>query len=155
MQLEKIREKAEALGQDHVQLKKKELIHAIQIAEGNFPCFLTATDFCDQVDCCWRDDCLSPRWLEGTRLEEIKAELEHLMGTIKDLKTTTNKLIKDKKKDASKGFKNIKKQADKSIIITMQPVRKTSKKAWKSTQKGIEDSWEEITKALKELTSRF
>jgi hypothetical protein len=130
MQLEKIREKAEALGLDSVHLKKKDLIHAIQIAEGNLPCFRTATDFCPQTGCCWRDDCLSPRWLEGARLEEIKTELERLAGTIENLKTTTNKLVKKRKRDGSK-------------------------KAWKNTKKGFEDSWEEITKALKELTARF
>ena len=130
MQLEKIREKARALGLDSVQLKKGDLIHAIQIAEGNFPCFLTATDSCSQTGCCWRDDCLSPRWLEGARLEEIKTELERLMETIKTLKTTTNKLVKKRKIDRNKN-------------------------TWKDTQKGLEDSWEEITKALKELTARF
>ncbi|CAK8716323.1 Rho termination factor, N-terminal domain [Candidatus Electrothrix laxa] len=132
MQIEKIREKAEMLELDcdSIHLKKEDLIHAIQIAEGNLPCFLTATDSCSQTGCCWREDCLSPRWLEGTRLEEIKAELERLMETIENLKSTTNKLVKKKKRDGSK-------------------------KAWKNTQKGIEDSWEEIAKALKELTARF
>jgi hypothetical protein len=29
-----------------------------QIAEGNFGCFATATDFCDQIRCCYRQLCL-------------------------------------------------------------------------------------------------
>jgi hypothetical protein len=40
--------------------KKKELIKAIQKAEGNFDCFGTAlTGECDQFNCLWRSDCLS------------------------------------------------------------------------------------------------
>jgi hypothetical protein len=39
-------------------LTKKQLIKAIQTAEGNFDCFSTARNKeCDQVDCCWRLDC--------------------------------------------------------------------------------------------------
>lgn len=134
MPLKKIKEKAEALGLNSENKNKKDLIHAIQVAEGNFPCFQTATDFCDQAGCCWRDDCLSPclegACLEGEYLEEVKTKLERLMGTIENLKTTTNKLVKKKK-------------------------RHGSKKAWKSTRKGIENSWKEITRALKELTTKF
>jgi hypothetical protein len=37
---------------------KKELIRSIQIAEGNFPCYATAEEACDQADCVWRADCL-------------------------------------------------------------------------------------------------
>lgn len=37
---------------------KAELIQEIQAAEGNFPCFGTAEDFCDQYECLWREDCL-------------------------------------------------------------------------------------------------
>lgn len=37
---------------------KKELIKTIQRQEGNFACFATARNSCDQLGCCWRDDCL-------------------------------------------------------------------------------------------------
>jgi hypothetical protein len=40
------------------------LIREIQKAEGNFDCFKTASDYCDQWACCFRTDCLgnnSPR----------------------------------------------------------------------------------------------
>lgn len=34
------------------------LIHAIQLGEGNFDCFGTASSGeCDQVNCRWRGDC--------------------------------------------------------------------------------------------------
>jgi len=39
-------------------LKKDELIKAIQLAEGNFDCFGTAVNECDQANCLFREDCL-------------------------------------------------------------------------------------------------
>jgi len=37
---------------------KLALVRAIQISEGNFPCFATANaGDCDQTQCLWRDDC--------------------------------------------------------------------------------------------------
>jgi hypothetical protein len=39
-------------------LKKPELIKAIQLAEGNFDCFGTALNYCDQANCLFRKDCL-------------------------------------------------------------------------------------------------
>jgi len=40
-------------------LRKAELIRAIQKHEGNYPCFGTASGYCDRHDCIWRDDCLN------------------------------------------------------------------------------------------------
>jgi hypothetical protein len=39
-------------------IKKIDLIRAIQSEEGNTPCFKTEVNDCDQIDCCWRGDCL-------------------------------------------------------------------------------------------------
>lgn len=40
-------------------MKKENLIRAIQLAEGNFPCFGTAAaGICDQTNCLWKEDCL-------------------------------------------------------------------------------------------------
>ncbi|MCX5719734.1 MAG: SAP domain-containing protein [Nitrospirae bacterium] len=40
-------------------MKKDNIIRAIQRAEGNFDCFGTAVaGVCDQMNCVWRDDCL-------------------------------------------------------------------------------------------------
>lgn len=59
MNLQEIREIAKLLGVTPGKLKKADLIHKIQDREGNFPCFGTAEQgFCDQEDCCWRNDCL-------------------------------------------------------------------------------------------------
>lgn len=40
------------------EMKKIEIIRAIQTQEGNFPCIGTAKGFCDQADCLWKIDCL-------------------------------------------------------------------------------------------------
>ncbi len=40
------------------QMKKPEIIKAIQKREGNFDCFGTAQGYCDQEKCLFREDCL-------------------------------------------------------------------------------------------------
>ena len=60
MELKGLKEKASKLGiKPKIWMKKEELIRSIQTAEGNFPCFGTAKDYCDQLSCCFRDGCLS------------------------------------------------------------------------------------------------
>jgi hypothetical protein len=58
MKAEEIKEKAKELGIKVSRMKKDDLIKAIQKAEGNYECFGTAIDDCDQLNCCWKDDCL-------------------------------------------------------------------------------------------------
>jgi hypothetical protein len=59
MKMQEVREKAKVLElKNTFGLSKAELIRRIQKAEGNFDCFGTAKDYCDQLDCCFRDDCL-------------------------------------------------------------------------------------------------
>lgn len=58
MKMQEIRAKAKALGINSFGKKKAELIREIQRAEGNFDCFGTARDYCDQLECCFRDLCL-------------------------------------------------------------------------------------------------
>lgn len=61
MKMEAVRAKAKALGlKIPFGLSKAELIRRIQRAEGNFDCFGTAKDYCDQLECCFREDCLKP-----------------------------------------------------------------------------------------------
>jgi len=59
MKMEEIRMKARVYGVKTRGVKKADLIREIQRAEGNFDCFDTATEYCDQWDCCFREDCLS------------------------------------------------------------------------------------------------
>ena len=59
MKMNEIREKAKALGiKVMARTKKADVIRQIQKAEGNFDCFGTAKDYCDQLGCCFREDCL-------------------------------------------------------------------------------------------------
>ncbi|MBI5642364.1 MAG: SAP domain-containing protein [Deltaproteobacteria bacterium] len=62
MLMEEVRAKAKGLGIKTSRVKKMEIIKAIQKAEGNFPCFATADDYCDQVLCCFRQDCLDKNY---------------------------------------------------------------------------------------------
>jgi hypothetical protein len=59
MRLIEIERKARALEiKDTWKYSKKDLVKAIQRQEGNFDCFGSASDHCDQFVCCWRGDCL-------------------------------------------------------------------------------------------------
>jgi hypothetical protein len=59
MELKELKEKARKLGvRPKLGMKKEVLIRSIQTAEGNFPCFGTAKNYCDRLGCCWRKDCL-------------------------------------------------------------------------------------------------
>ena len=62
MKMQEVRAKAKALGlRETFGLSKAELIRKVQKAEGNFDCFRRAADYCDQLQCCFRDDCLKPQ----------------------------------------------------------------------------------------------
>lgn len=59
MNIKKIRKLAKQYGIDTIRKKLPELIREIQRAEGNFDCFGTAGDYCDQLTCLFREECLS------------------------------------------------------------------------------------------------
>ena len=61
MKMSQIKKKAQALGIDPGKMKKAELIHAIQIAEGYTPCFGRSNGQCSNADCCFISDCLKLR----------------------------------------------------------------------------------------------
>lgn len=58
MKMQAVREKAKQFHLTSFGKTKESLIREIQRAEGNFDCFRTASDFCDQWSCCFREDCL-------------------------------------------------------------------------------------------------
>lgn len=59
MNMNEVKSMAKNLGiTKTVGVKKADLIREIQTREGNFPCFGTATEFCDQLNCSFREDCL-------------------------------------------------------------------------------------------------
>lgn len=59
MKMSDIQKRAKNLGLKPGKSKKAELIRMIQQQEGNYSCFESAQDFCDQSECCWRGDCLT------------------------------------------------------------------------------------------------
>jgi hypothetical protein len=61
MKMTELKQKAGVLGVTPGKMKKAQLIHAIQQAEGYPPCFERSTGICPYVDCCFRDDCLKVR----------------------------------------------------------------------------------------------
>ncbi len=58
IKMPELRTKAKSLGLTPGKMKKAELIHAIQTAEGNTPCFGRSGGQCPQVECCFMKDCL-------------------------------------------------------------------------------------------------
>ena len=58
MKMTEVREKARDLGLTPGRAKKAELIHSIQLAEGNTPCFGRSDGHCQHGDCCFMPECL-------------------------------------------------------------------------------------------------
>jgi len=58
MTIKELQKIAKSFGLEVAGLRKAELIRTIQRAEGNFDCFGTAIEHCDQTDCLFRKDCL-------------------------------------------------------------------------------------------------
>ena len=56
----RIRRMAKSMGINTYQMKKKDVIRAIQKKEGNIDCYGTSrVESCQELNCSWRDDCLS------------------------------------------------------------------------------------------------
>lgn len=53
-----IRKKAKALGITPGKMKKTELVHSIQQAEGFTPCFGQSNGQCAETNCCFLPDCV-------------------------------------------------------------------------------------------------
>ncbi|NLI81920.1 MAG: SAP domain-containing protein [Deltaproteobacteria bacterium] len=65
MKMQDVRAMAKRMGIKSFGKSKGELIREIQRAEGNFDCYGTATDFCDQLDCLFRSSCLNKQKKSG------------------------------------------------------------------------------------------
>ena len=60
MKMQDIRKIAKENGLKTGKLNKTLLVKQIQVTEGNFDCFATASnDYCDQSSCIWQDDCMT------------------------------------------------------------------------------------------------
>jgi hypothetical protein len=58
VKMQEIRAMAKKMGINSFAKTKAELIREIQRKEGNFDCYGTAQDFCDQEACSFRASCL-------------------------------------------------------------------------------------------------
>jgi len=58
MKMIQLKEKAKNIGIKPRSMKKTELVQAIQRAEGNPDCYGRSMGRCEQIRCCFRDDCL-------------------------------------------------------------------------------------------------
>jgi hypothetical protein len=59
MILKQVKDIAKTKGIKTGNMKKENIIRAIQKTEGNFDCFGTASaGVCDQINCLWKEDCL-------------------------------------------------------------------------------------------------
>lgn len=61
MKVDQIKRKAKRLGITAGKMKKAELIHSIQMAEGCTPCFGRSDGQCVYTGCCFMPDCLKTR----------------------------------------------------------------------------------------------
>lgn len=61
MGMPEIKTKAKGLGIIPGKMKKADLIHAIQMAEGCMPCFGKSGGRCSYIDCCFMKDCLKTK----------------------------------------------------------------------------------------------
>ena len=61
MTVSEIKVKAKTLGVNPGKMKKAELIHAIQTAEGCTPCYGRSNGDCPWLECCWRGDCFKAK----------------------------------------------------------------------------------------------
>ena len=60
MKFNEIQKIAKGMGINTFQMKKIDMILAIQHAENNIECFGTSrVEYCEEFTCLWRDDCLS------------------------------------------------------------------------------------------------
>ncbi len=61
MMMPQIKKKAKKLGINCGKMKKNEIIHSIQQAEGFSPCFGTSNGQCTNTACCFIRDCLKTK----------------------------------------------------------------------------------------------
>ncbi|MEN8141141.1 MAG: hypothetical protein ABFR97_07970 [Thermodesulfobacteriota bacterium] len=164
MNMTAIREKAKILGVKAGRCKKADLIRTIQKVEGNFPCFATARDYCDQKLCSWRTACLPKPKKKTIRLPWQKKQLtytEKFVAGLGDLKIKVAELDKKAREMAGKGKKDAQaeiKQLEKKLAeckSTSQKMAANSEGAWKEAKKGFDAAWKDLTKAYNKAAKKL
>ncbi len=156
-----IKAKAKDLGVQIGKLRKADLIHAIQTTEGNFPCFETVKEYCSQKTCCWRDACLpSRKTIKGwekkktTYTKKVTAELKDLKEQLTDLENKAKKMVGKGKKEALDDINKLEKMMA-AFTKKSQKLAAASEDAWKIATKGIDDAWDDLSKAFKKAAKKF
>ena len=161
MDMTLVKEKAKQLGIQVGKMKKVDLIRAIQSKEGNFPCFETAKDYCNQLTCAWRKACLPSKEMEkkyeqtkNLYLKKIKAELETLTDKLADLKKKSQKTMGAGKTEAlaeihklGKKIENLKKNA--------HGLATASEDAWEVTKQEVDKAWKGLRDSAKKALAKF
>jgi hypothetical protein len=73
MTIREIRKRAKALGLTLDTNNKAELIRAVQAAENNPQCYMMGRAHCDEVKCCWLEDCIPQQFAEMNKSAGIGA----------------------------------------------------------------------------------
>ena len=82
MKISDIRNKAKALGIMPENMSKPELIRAIQMKEGYSPCYGNPGGRCMYVECCFRQDCLTPQAVSTNNADGYLRECQDIMQRI-------------------------------------------------------------------------
>ncbi len=161
MNMTEIKEKAKQLGIQVGKMKKVDLIRAIQSKEGNFPCFETAKDYCNQLTCAWRKACLPSKEFEKKYehtkklyLKKIKAELETLTGRLAGLKKKSQKTMGTGKTEALAEIHRLEKKIE-ELKKKTHGLAAASEDAWKITKQGVDKAWEELRGSVKKALAKF
>lgn len=161
MDMTQIKEKAKQLGIQVSKMKKADLIRAIQSKEGNFPCFATAQDYCNQVSCAWRKGCLPTKEMEkkyeqtkNLYLKKIKAELENLTDTVADLKKNSQKTMGAGKKEALAEIHKLEKKIE-ELKKNAHGLATASEEAWEITKQGVDKAWKGLRDSAQKALAKF
>ncbi len=161
MDMTQIKEKAKQLGIQASKMKKVDLIRAIQSKEGNFPCFETAKDYCNQLSCAWRNACLPTKEVEKKYeqtkklyLKKIKAELETLTDKLADLKKKSQKTIGAGKTEALAEIHKLEKKIE-DLKKNAHGLATASEDAWEITKQGVDKAWKGLRDSAKKALAKF
>jgi hypothetical protein len=161
MNMTEIKKKAQQLGIQPGKMKKGGLIRAIQSKEGNFPCFESAKDYCDQFVCLWRKACLpvktKAKELEKTKtmsLDKITAEMEALTGRLAGLKQKAQKTLGAGKAEALAEIHKLEKKT-KELRKKTHELAEAGEDAWKTGKQKLDKTWKELQGSAKKAMEKF
>ena len=164
MRMMEVKSRAKALGITPGRMNKTDLIRTIQREEGNFPCFKTAGDYCDQLNCCWREDCLSQssaeavtaKWLQAKQAyqRKMKEELEALKVKITELKFLAETKAGKGKDEVTEEIAKLENKM-KVMREKLRGITQAGEHAWDEVKHGIDHAWDETRTLLKKTFSKF